>query len=69
MSYRQVLLCFAQQELKPFFLAWWRFKDLLIRFPFHGFSKECQLEIFLSGLCAITRHWVERGDGTTSFDE
>ena len=49
------------------YIAWWRYKDLLIRFLNHDFSKECKIQIFLDDLCAITRHWVERGDGTTSF--
>ncbi|GMN63098.1 hypothetical protein TIFTF001_032179 [Ficus carica] len=43
------------------------YKDLLVRFPYHGFSKEDILEIFLDGLCTTTRNWVERGDDTTSF--
>lgn len=34
---------------------------MLVRFPYHGFSRECQL------LCATTRNWVESEIGTTSF--
>ena len=47
--------------------AWWRYKDLLIRFPYHGFSKEFYIQLFLRGLHATTRNWVERGNFTTSF--
>ena len=67
MSHRQVLLNFVQHDLEPLHSAWWRYKALLARFPYHGFSLECQLEVFLNGLCATTRDWVERGDGTTTF--
>ena len=42
---------------------------MLIWFPNHGFSKECQIQIFLDGLSAIMRHWVERGNGTAFFSQ
>ena len=42
-------------------------QGLLSRFAMHGFSKECQLEIFINGLHNATRSWVEIGDGFTSF--
>ena len=64
---RQVLLHFSQHDLEPFYSAWWRYKQLLITFPDHGFSRECQLQNFFDGLCAPSRYWVERGNGTTSF--
>ena len=67
MFHRQVLLNFFQQDLETLHSAWWRFKDLLMNFPHHGFTKECQLEIFLNDLCNITRIWVEKGDGIISF--
>ena len=67
MSHRQVLLNFFQHDLEPLHSAWWRYKALLTRFSSHGFSKECQLEVFRNGLCATARNWVERGDGTTTF--
>lgn len=60
MFHQQILLNFAERDLESFSSAWWRYKDLLIRFPFHDFSTECQLEIFLNGLCALTRCWIER---------
>ncbi|GMN60806.1 hypothetical protein TIFTF001_029893 [Ficus carica] len=67
MSHQQVLLNFAQQHLEPFHSVRWRYTELLIRFPYHDFLKECQLQNFLNELCATTRTWVERGNGTTSF--
>ncbi|EXB65627.1 hypothetical protein L484_025894 [Morus notabilis] len=66
---RQVLLRFAQQDSEPFFSAWERYKEQLIQFPDHGFLREVQLQIFLDGLDAATRMWVERGNGTTSFHQ
>ena len=67
MFHRQVFLNFIQQDLKPLHSAWWRYKDLLMDFPHHDFSKGCQLEIFLNDLCNTTRIWVEKGDGIISF--
>ncbi|KAM6596659.1 hypothetical protein CsatA_007183 [Cannabis sativa] len=67
MSHRQVLMNFVQHDLEPLYEAWWKYKAFLVRFPYHGLSKECQLEIFLNGLNPSTRKWVERGDGTTNF--
>ena len=69
MADRQVLLRFAQRDSEPFFSAWERFKELLIQCPHHGFPREVQLRIFLDGLDAATRTWVERGNGTTSFHQ
>ncbi|GMN61682.1 hypothetical protein TIFTF001_030746 [Ficus carica] len=63
MSQQQVLLNFAQQHLEPFYNAWWRYKELLIRFPYPSFSRECQLQIFLNGLSATTRTSVEKRNG------
>ena len=67
MSHRQVLMNFVQHDLEPLYKAWRRYKAFLMRFPCHGLSKECQLEVFLNGLNPSTREWVERGDGTTTF--
>ena len=67
MFHRKVLLNFFQHDLEPLYSTWWRYKDLLMNFPYHGFSKEWQLEIFLKGLCSSTRIWIERGDGVSSF--
>ena len=67
MFHQRVILNFFQLDSEPLFVAWERFKDLLCRVPMHRFSKECQLQIFINGLCNTTRNWVERGDGTTSF--
>ena len=67
MFHRQVLLNFVQQDLEPLHSAWWRYKDLLINFPHHGFSKESQLEIFINSLRNTTRMWVEIGEGIISF--
>ena len=67
MFHRKVLLNFFQQDLEPLHSAWWRYKDLPLNFPYHGLSKEWQLEIFLKGLCNNTRTWVEKGDGIIPF--
>ena len=67
MFHRQVFFNFVQQDLEPLHNAWWRYKDLLMNFPHNGFSKECQLEIILNGLCNTTRIWVKKGDGIISF--
>ena len=67
MFHRKILLNFFQQDLEPLHSAWWRYKDLLMNFPYHGLSKEYQLEIFLNDLCNTTKIWVERGDGIIPF--
>ena len=67
MFHRRVILSFSQQDSEPLSNAWERFQGLLCRFAMHGFSKDCQLEIFINGLRNATRSWVERGDGITSF--
>ncbi|PON96585.1 hypothetical protein TorRG33x02_075660, partial [Trema orientale] len=60
---------FAQQNLELFHCAWTRYKELLINFPNHGFSQECQLQIFLYNVWPETRMWVERRDGTAYFHQ
>ena len=67
MSHKQVLINFVQHDLEPLHRAWRRYKNLFMRFPYHSLSRECLLEVFLNGLHATTREWVERGDGTTNF--
>ncbi|EXB96187.1 hypothetical protein L484_017035 [Morus notabilis] len=37
---RQVLLRFAQRDSELFYSAWDRYKELLIRLPEHGLSKD-----------------------------
>ena len=67
MFHRRVLMNFGQPNSEPLYSAWWRYKDLLIQFPYHGFLKEFYIQLFLHGLQATTRNWVERGNDTTSF--
>ena len=38
-----------------------------MKFAYHGFSNEYQLEIFLNALSKSTRIWVEKGNGIIYF--
>lgn len=67
MFHRRVVLRFIQLDSEPFYNAWWRFKNLLDKFPLHGFSMEEKLNIFLNGLSDDIRNWVGQEDGNTSF--
>ena len=67
MFHQNILKRFVQLDFEPLHVSWWRFKDLLDKFPNHGFSLEEKLQVFLNGLSNDARNWVEQGDGTTSF--
>ena len=67
MSHYEILVRFRQQDSEPLHNTWWRFKNLLRRLPYHGFSREGQLDIFLNGLNTRARVWVEKGNGNISF--
>ena len=66
-SHLKVICNFVQHDSELYFEAWWRFKDLLCKFPHHGLRKDFQLRIFINGLRDPTREWVERAHGINPF--
>ena len=66
-SHLKVICNFVQHDSELYFEAWWRFKDLLCKFPHHGLRKDFQLRIFINGLRDPTREWVERSHGINPF--
>ena len=54
---------FYRYEGESFYEAWERFKDLLIKFPHHSFTKWMQVHHFYNGLSLPTRTLIDASAG------
>ncbi|XP_073024311.1 uncharacterized protein [Primulina eburnea] len=60
---------FRQRELEVLYEAWERYKELLGKFPNHGYAYRVQIELFYNGLYGPTRGNVDAAAGGTIFSK
>ncbi|XP_073018256.1 uncharacterized protein [Primulina eburnea] len=58
---------FRQTDFEELYEAWERYKELLRKFPNHGFEDWVQIELFYNGLTGKTRGTVDAAAGGTIF--
>ena len=46
-------------DFEPFYEAWERFKDLILRWPQHGYQDWFQIQLFFNGLNVQTQTIVD----------
>ncbi|XP_073041995.1 uncharacterized protein [Primulina eburnea] len=60
---------FRQREFEVLYEAWERYKELLRKFPNHGYAEWVQIELFYNGLDGPTRGNVDAAAGGTIFSK